>query len=405
MQMHIGVPASPVVKIGDHVKIGTLIAEASDSFSVPIHAGISGKVAKISDITASDGKRIPAVTIESDGEMAVCDSLKAPEINSRKQLIEAIRQSGAVGLGGAGFPAHMKWNRDNMRIEELIVNGAECEPYITSDSLTMTERYDDIEFALRTLKKYFSIPKIIIAIEKNKKNAIAAMREIAEKMDGVHVCILPEIYPQGGEKVLVYHTTRKIIPSGKLPVDAGCIVANCTTIAVIGAYLKTGMPLVEKCVTVDGGAVKHPKNVIAPIGTPLEEVFAFCGGFKTPPKKVLYGGPMMGITVPDLSVPILKNTNAILALTEKEAKFPKSTACIRCGSCTNVCPLGLAPAEILRAFGKRDTERLKELSADSCMLCGCCGYSCPAKLPLVQTNALAKQLLKEEAEREGRKNG
>ena len=405
MLMHIGAPAVPVVKVGDSVCVGTLIAEASGFVSAPIHSSISGKVAKITEILLSGGKKIPAVVIESDGLMTPCEELKAPVVNNAEELVAAIKNSGVVGLGGAGFPTHVKFSVDPSRIEELVINGAECEPYITSDTVTMTERVHDMEVALKAIITHFGIKKVIIGIERNKPSAIAAMKDMAKKLEGVTVAVLPELYPQGGEKVLVYHTTRKQIPTGKLPIDVGCIVCNCTTIAAIGTYLETGMPLVEKCVTVDGGAVKEPKNVIVPIGTAIEEVFEFCGGLSTDPEKVLYGGPMMGITVPDLTAPIIKNTNAIIALTHKEAKLPKTTACISCASCINTCPMGLAPVEILRAYKKKDVELLKKLSVDTCMLCGCCNFNCPANRPLVQTNTLAKQFLREERAKEASVNG
>ena len=395
MQMHIGAPAAPIVRVGDTVSVGTKIAEAGGAVSAPIHASVSGKVTKIADIHLTSGNTAAAVTIESDGLMTPDASLQAPVIGSREDLIAAIRESGVVGLGGAGFPTYVKWSADPARMEDLIINGAECEPYITSDSLTMTERADDMEFALRVIMKHFPLKRIIIGIESNKPAAIASMKDMAAKIDGAEVCVLPQLYPQGGEKVLVYHTTRKVIPAGKLPIDVGCVVCNCTTIAAIGAYLKTGMPLVEKCITVDGGSVASPQNLIVPIGTPLEDVFAFCGGFTVQPSKVLYGGPMMGVTVPDLASPVLKNTNAVIALTEKESKLPKTSACIRCGACTNVCPLGLAPAQILLAYKKKDADMLRALSVDSCMLCGCCSFNCPANRPLVQTNSLSKQLLRQ----------
>lgn len=404
MVMHIGAPATPVVNAGDEVKVGTLIAKESGYVSSPIYSSVSGKVTKISDILLSNGRYVPAITIESDGEMAVCESVKAPEVNSREELIAAIKSSGVVGLGGAGFPTFVKFDVDPSRIEELIINGAECEPYITSDSLTMNERADDMEYALLMIQKYLGVKKIIIGIEGNKKKSIASMNAMAKKMEGVSVKVLPSVYPQGGEKVLVYHTTGKVIETGKLPIDVGCVVCNCTTIAAIGAYLKTGMPLVEKCVTVDGGAVNNPQNIIAPIGTSLEDVFNFCGGLKTDPEKVLYGGPMMGITVPSLNVPVIKNTNAVIALTPKEAKLPETTACIRCGKCTNVCPFGLSPAQMLIAYGKKDAEMLNKLSVDTCMLCGCCSFVCPANRPLVQTNNLSKQFLRDERAKEAAKN-
>jgi electron transport complex protein RnfC len=215
--------------------------------------------------------------------------------------------------------------------------------------------------------------------------------------------VLPSVYPQGGEKVLVYHTTGKQIPMGALPIDVGCIVCNCTTIAAIGSYLQTGMPLVEKCITVDGATVQNPQNVIAPIGTPISDLLEFCGGLIGTPEKVLYGGPMMGITVPDLNAPVMKNTNAILALSHKEARLPKTSACIRCGACTNTCPFGLNPAKISRAAKQKDAELLERLNVNLCMECGCCSFVCPANRPIVQSNKMAKVFLREEKAKEGKK--
>lgn len=406
MSMHIGAPAQPVVKAGDTVKVGTLIAKEGGAVSAPIHSSVSGKVVKIEDYLLSDGRTVPAVVIESDGEMTPDEALIPPAVSSREELIEAVKNAGIVGLGGAGFPTHFKLGVDPSRIEHLVINGAECEPYVTSDTLTMVERGDDMAVALEAMKQYLGVKSIIIGIENNKKKAIEAMQQLVQRVgEGckAQVKILPAIYPQGGEKVLVYHTTGKVIPVGKLPIDVGCVVINCTTLAAIGAYLKTGMPLVEKCVTVDGGAVKEPRNVFVPVGTSMADVFEACGGLMSEPAKVVYGGPMMGIAVPDVSAPILKNTNAILALTEKEVKLPKTTACIRCGSCTNACPFGLNPAEIARAYGKNDADGLNALSVMACMECGCCSFVCPANRPLVQTNKLAKAFVKEQSVKEGSK--
>ena len=407
MSMHIGAPAKPVVKVGDEVKVGTLIAEAGGAVSAPIHASVSGKVTKIVDLLLSDGRTAPAVVIESDGTMTPDEAVVPPVVNSRESFIEAVKNAGIVGLGGAGFPTHFKLNADPAKIDYLVINGAECEPYVTSDTLTMVERADDMATALEAMKTYLGIKHVVIGIEDNKKKAIEVMKQMAQRFGQdctVEVKALPAVYPQGGEKVLIYHTTGRVVPMGKLPIDAGCVVINCTTLATIGSYLTTGMPLVEKCVTVDGGAVKEPKNVIAPIGTAMSELFDFCGGLTVDPAKVVYGGPMMGITVPDTSAPVLKNTNAILALTEKEVKVPKTTACIRCGSCTNTCPFGLNPASIARAYDKRDVAALNDLAVMACMECGCCSFVCPANRPLVQTNKLGKVFLREEQAKEGSKS-
>ncbi len=404
LAMHIGAPAKPVVKVGDAVKVGTLIAQAGGAVSVPMHASVSGKVVKIVDYLTSAGSTVPAIMIESDGEMMPDDALTPPVIDSRDSLIEAIKNAGIVGLGGAGFPTHFKLNVDPARIQHLVINCAECEPYVTSDTLTMLERRDDMARAIEALKAHMGIKHIVIGIESNKKAAIKSMMQLMkDTCQGckVDVKILPAKYPQGGEKVLIYHTTGKVVPTGKLPIDVGCVVLNCTTLAAIGAYIKTGMPLVEKCVTVDGGAVKQPQNVIVPVGMSMAEVFDACGGLTQEPAKVIYGGPMMGVTVPDTTAPILKNTNAILALTEKETKLPATTPCIRCGSCTNTCPFGLAPAAIAKAYDQKDAAKLEALSLNTCMECGCCSFVCPANRPLVQTNKLAKAFVREEKAKEG----
>ena len=396
MQMHIGTPATPVVKMGDLVKVGTLIAEANGDVSSPIYASVSGKVAKIVDYVTSSGATVPAVVITSDGEMAPAEDIAAPVINGKKDLLDAIRNSGIVGLGGAGFPTHVKFDVDFDKLDELIINGTECEPYLTSDNHTMTERVSDIEAAIGAFKKHFGIKRIIIVVGDNKKTAFANMKELASRFEGVEAVTTPSTYSHGSEEAIIYYTTKKVLSCDKHPIDIGCLVSNVTTVASIGAYLQSGMPLVEKLVTVDGGCVKEPKCVYAPIGTSIEELLAFCGELTGEPDRVVVGGPMMGITVPDLSAPVLKNTNGVLALSSDDVKAPKETACIRCGACTNHCPLGLAPAAIAKAYGQKDTEQLEKLMVKACMECGSCSYLCPARRPLVQTNKLAKQLLKKE---------
>ncbi|MBQ7872896.1 MAG: electron transport complex subunit RsxC [Clostridia bacterium] len=395
MLMHQGTPATPVVKMGDLVKVGTKIAQANGELSSPIYASVSGKVTKVCDYLTASGKYVPAIVITADGEMATEEGLTAPTVNSKDELLAAIRESGVVGLGGAGFPTHVKLNVDFENVETLIVNGTECEPYITSDNHVMNERAGDIEFALSAFKKHLGIKHIVIGVGNNKKTSIENMKELASRIEGAEVIALPSTYSHGSEEAIVFHATKKVLPQGKLPVDIGCVVCNVTTIAEIGKYLKTGMPFVERYVTVDGSCVKEPQCVIAPIGVSLEELFAFVGEFECDPERVVYGGPMMGITVPSLSAPVLKTTNSVLALSEKETKFPKETACIRCGRCTNNCPLGIAPAAIEKAYARKDVEELVALQVTACMECGSCAYLCPAHRPLVQTNKLAKALVKE----------
>lgn len=397
--MHVGAPAIPVVKKGDYVAVGTVIAEADNGLSVPIHSSVSGTVSEISELVMPDGRAVPTIKIETDGLQTLADGITAPVVTDKVELVKAIKNSGAVGLGGAGFPTYAKLSMDK-KISHLVINGAECEPYITSDSQIMTESAEDILFAIETLVKYFDIESVVIGIENNKPIAINTIKNITANNDKITVKTLPSIYPQGGEKVLIYHTTGKVVPEGKLPIDVGCVVLNSSTTAFIGKYLKTGMPLVSKTITVDGGAVKEPKNVVVPIGTSLSDLFEFAGGFKSEPAKVLYGGPMMGISVPDISYPVIKNTNAVLAFNEIETILSKTTACIRCGACINVCPFGINPPAIAKGLKNEDFELMTEAGAPLCMECGCCSYVCPASRPLVANNRLAKQSLRQHAQKE-----
>ncbi len=397
VSMHIGAPALPAVKPGDRVLVGQVIAEAGGAVSAPIHASVSGTVAKSAEYLAANGRTCQAIVIESDGLMEVSPEITPPEISDYDSFIKAVRNSGTVGLGGAGFPTSVKLGiGDVTRIGEIIVNGAECEPYITSDTRTMTERADEVAFGCELLKKYLSVKKIYIGIEKNKPEAISEMKRISEEIDGVEVKVLPSLYPQGGEKVLIYNITGKTVPSGKLPIDVGTVVINVTTLAEIARYVKTGMPLVTKCVTVDGRAVKTPKNVRVPIGTPISDLFDFCDGFSSEPEKIIFGGLMMGSAAYSLDMPVTKTTNAVLALDKKEATPPPTTACIRCGRCIASCPFSLDPPAISAAYAAKDASLLAKLAVSTCMECGCCGFICPAGRPIVQTNKLAKVFLTEE---------
>lgn len=389
-QMHIGKPAKPIVKAGDQVFVGTLIAEADGYVSAPVHSSVSGVVKKIDQVLLANGSTCPAIVIESDGEMKADEAVVPPVITSKEDFVNAVKASGIVGLGGAGFPTSVKVNAREGAIDELIINGAECEPYITSDNRTMIDRREDMALAIAYLQKYLQIQKIIIGIEKNKPEAIKSMQVLTTENPAVTVKPLPSVYPQGGEKVMIYHTTGKVVPVGKLPLDVGCLVLNCTTTADIGKFIRTGMPLVEKCVTVDGSAVQNPMNVIAPIGASLASVFEFTGGFKSQPGKVIYGGPMMGIAVPNLDLPLLKNNNAVLAFNKKDAVQKKPRACINCSNCVNVCPFGVNPPAIAKALAKHDVDTMVKVGADACMECGCCAFVCPANRPIIQNHRLAK---------------
>ena len=394
MSMHSGQPAVPVVSVGDSVRVGQLIAREEGKNSSPVHATVSGTVTAIEPFVQDGGKTVLSIRIASDGKMEKDPNLAAPEVHDLDEFLAAVRSSGIVGLGGAAFPLWAKLDAVRRSpIQTVLINGAECEPYITSDTRTMLDRSDELMEGARLVQHFLQVRRVIFAIEDNKPRCIQLYRKLTKDEDGMEVCALKSLYPQGGEKVLIYNTIGEIVPEGKLPLDVGAVVLNCTTLANIARYCKTGMPLVEKCITVDGSAVAKPKNVIVPIGMKLADVFEQAGGFCAEPKKVLYGGPMMGIAVPDLEQPVLKNTNAILAMTEADAVLPEPSACIRCGRCIRHCPLRLMPSHIVAAYEAGNMERLAELKVNLCMECGCCSFGCPAHRPLVQTNKLAKAKL------------
>lgn len=396
MSMHIGRTSKVIVKKGDTVKVGQLIGQAEGFVSSDIHSSVSGTVEKIDEMITAGGDRVPCVSIVSDGRQEMYEGIKPPAVDDFDSFVKAVRQSGAVGLGGAGFPSFVKLGVDDLsRIDAVVINAAECEPYITSDTRTMIDKGGYVFKGIEAIKKYMGIRHFIIGIENNKREAISVMQELAGKTDGVGVRVLPSLYPQGSEKVLVYNTMKRIIPKGGLPLDIGVIVTNVTTLAFIAEYLEKGIPLVSKCLTVDGSAVKEPKNVIAPIGMSISDLIEAAGGLKNEPAKVMYGGPMMGITVPSMDEPVLKNTNAVIFMDSREAAPPKTTPCISCGACADHCPLRLDPRAIARAYKTDDGEELEKLCVDLCMECGCCAFVCPAHRPLVQTNKLGKLRLRE----------
>ena len=395
MGQHIGAPAAPAVAKGDQVYVGTVVGKAGGFVSADIHSGVSGVVDSIITITAPNGAPQTAVVIIPDGKQEVDPSVKPPVITDLKSFQDAIRASGLVGLGGAGFPTAVKMAPKNLdEIDSLVINAAECEPYITSDNRCLLEDTQYVLSGIEAVMKHLNIAKCVIGIEGNKPEAIAKMQQAVSGKNGIEVKTLPCRYPQGAEKVLIENCTGREVPFPGLPSDVGVIVMNVTSVAFVGKYLETGMPLVTKRLTVEGDVVKEPKNVVAVIGTPVQEVFDFCGGFKDEPGKVIYGGPMMGTCIADLSQPVLKNTNAIMAFSRKWAHLPKETNCIHCGRCTNACPLGLSAKEIVQAYNDSNVELLQELNADLCMSCGTCSFVCPAKRPLAPSIALAKIMMK-----------
>lgn len=398
MSQHIGAPCAPLVKPGDIVDVGQKIAESSAFVSAPIHASVSGKVKKIEKITMPDGSKQDAIVIESDGEQRLSPELHPPKVESLSDLLTAVRESGLVGLGGAGFPASVKLNiPSDKNVDTLIINVAECEPYITADHREVLENSWDIMAGIHTVMEFLDIHRVIIGIENNKPDAIKALKKIAyndfDPENKIRVLPLKATYPQGAEKILIKACTGREVPEGGLPSDAGCLVMNTGSIAFIARYLKTGMPLISRRLTVDGSAIKNPQNVIVPIGTPIKDVIEFTGGYKEEPKKILMGGPMMGLALYTDELFVQKQNNAILAFGEKEARLSEPSACIRCGKCVSACPMSLLPLELSNATDRGDLEGLKNLHILNCMECGCCSYSCPAKRHLVQNIRLGKQLL------------
>ena len=401
MQQHIGAPCEPVVKVGDEVAVGQLIGDSDKFVSAPIHASVSGTVTAIGDIKMPNGSVSKAVTIESDGEMRLWEGIKPPKVETREDLIKAVRDSGLVGLGGAGFPTHVKLNfPPDQNIDTLVVNAAECEPYITVDYRECMENSWDILSGVYALKELLGFKQVIIAAEDNKPEAFKVLGKIADHDadidDSVKLMVLESKYPQGAEKMMVQSATGRRVPPGKLPADVGCVVMNVASVAFISRYLKTGKPLVSRSLTVDGSAIAEPKNVRVPVGTDIGEIIDFCGGFKGEPCKILTGGPMMGLAIVGTDLPVLKQNNAILAFTADDAVLKPETDCIRCGRCVAACPMSLMPTNIVKAAKIKDVDALKRAGVTVCMECGSCAFACPAGKPLVQHMRLAKAILREE---------
>ena len=396
MLMHSGKPAVPVVKAGDKVKVGQLIGELNGTICSPVHSSVSGVVTTVNERDRITGRKATSITIESDGLQIRHEDMKPQNVTNLQEFLDAVRDSGAVGLGGAGFPAAPKLAIKNLdELDYILVNGAECEPYVTSDTRTMVADtahvVDGVDYLLRFMRPR---KKIYICIEDNKPHAIEAMRKGFDGNDMVEVYVLPTMYPQGERKVLVYNVTGRIVPEGARLADVGCLVTNCTTITVFARYIKSGIPLINKVVTVDGPIVKTPKNVLAPIGTAIWELFEFCDGFSIDtPGKIIAGGPMMGIALPDLEVPVVKTTNALLAFPPGDDVRPIETACIKCGRCLGVCPMSLMPPNIEAAYITKNLKKLEYYKVNMCVECGSCAYICPAKRPLVQTIQLSKDML------------
>lgn len=392
MKMHIGKAAKIAVNIGDVVGIGDLVGAADGAFSANVHSSISGRIDAILEIRLPDGNSCPAVRIRSDGEERQSRNIRIPRVTSRGEFVDALFESGIVGLGGAGFPTHIKFDVGEKKFDTLIVNCAECEPYITSDSHTMRVYRAEIRLAVETVRHLYGDINVILACER-KSILEKWCRELSEYLSCT-LKVLDNRYPQGAEKILIYNTVGRIVSMGKLPIDEGCIVSNLSTVAEIGKYLKTGIPLVRRLVTVDGDAVLCPTVVDLPVGTSVSELLEWCGGFKAEAWKVLFGGPMMGVALESLKVPILKNVNAVTVFSKESAKLPHPTSCIRCGSCLRNCPVAIDSAAVGKAVNKGDFASARYLGIEACIECGCCSFVCPAKISLTENNRRIKRELR-----------
>lgn len=390
MSMTMGAPCKPLVKKGDEVKVGQKIGDSDAPFSAPVHSGVSGKVSAVTEYRTAAGAVCQAIEIETDGSQTVSEEVKPPEVTDKEGFIKAVRESGACGLGGAGFPTHIKLATKSP-IDTLIINAAECEPYITSDYREMIESPEDIIGGIRLVKESLGIAKAKLAIEANKPEAIKNFTEMAQNDDTIDIVTLPSSYPQGAEKVIIYNCTGRIVKEGELPSDEGVIVMNVSTAAFLYRYFKTGMPLVTRRLTVDGNAVGEPKNIRTVIGTSFREILEFCKTDIDSVRKLIGGGPMMGMSIPDMDMPVVKTSNALLAFRTYDERV--TSACIRCGRCVRVCPFSLMPADIERAYRIKNIEELTKLKVNLCMNCGCCTYVCPANRKLAEINQLAKALL------------
>jgi Na+-translocating ferredoxin:NAD+ oxidoreductase subunit C len=409
LQQHAGEPADPKVAVGDAVKKGQVLARASGALSAAVHAPTSGTIVEIAEFASPHPSGLPQKTIvlEPDGRdewgelpPPIADPLSADlhEINER------VAASGIVGMGGAAFPSAVKLNLGTQKkLEILLLNGAECEPYLTCDDRLMREFADEIIDGARIMAHALNAPRVIIAIEDNKPQAIEAMTKVAAAFENVDVAAVPVQYPMGSERHLVQAVTGRETPARKLTADVGVVVHNVATARAVYQAVRFGRPLIARVVTVSGGALKEPQNVEVRLGTKVHDLIEFCGGYKDIPERIVNGGPMMGQAMPTVDVPVVKGTSGILALTAQEVNDRPTSPCIRCGTCVTACPCGLLPVEMAAYIRKDNLDGAAKLGVMDCISCGSCSWVCPSHIPLVHYFNYAKGALNAK-ERERRKN-
>ena len=389
LSMHLGAPATPIVNVGDYVKMGQKIGEAAGFISAPVHSSVSGKVIAIQDLPHATRGTCTAIVIENDGKDLLDESIrpnKSLDELTPAEIIEIVKEAGIVGMGGAGFPTYVKLN-PGKPIDAVLVNACECEPMLTADHRVLLEYADDIIFGLQAEMKTVAAPKGIIVIEENKPDAIALLQEKTANLEGIEILEVSTQYPQGGEKMLIKRAMGRSVPSGKLPADVGACVSNVSTVKAIADAIRTGMPLIERVTTVTGKYIPNPQNFIVRVGTSAAELVEACGGVSDEAALIKAGGPMMGFPQTTLYTPIMKGSNGIIAI---EADETEPQECIKCGRCVDVCPMELKPLHYFKLVGAQDWQGCKDMAIMDCMECRCCEYICSSKLPLVTMIKMGK---------------
>ena len=399
LSQHIGAPASPIVAVGDTVLRGQKIAEAGGFVSAPVFASVSGTVKAIEPRHVATGDLVNAIIIENDGEMKETDFQGVEDVAdlSKEQIIEKVKEAGVVGMGGAGFPTHVKLSpKEPDKIEFIIANCAECEPYLTADYRRMLENPEELIGGMKIVLRLFDHAKGILGVEDNKPDCIQKLKELTKDEDRIEVMPLKTKYPQGGERQLIYATTGRAINSKMLPADAGCIVDNVETLVAINRAVKEGKPVMDRIFTVTGDAVANPGNFEYCIGMSYAEILEEAGGFKEDPEKMISGGPMMGFAVFSLEIPTTKTSSSLLCFKKDDVSASEVTACINCGRCVSVCPEQIVPSRLAKMSQFHDSESFEKWNGMECIECGSCSYICPAKRPLAQyIKTMKKQILAE----------
>lgn len=394
LQQHIGAPCKPLVKKGDHVDLGQKIGDSDSFVSAPVHASVSGVIKEIKKVMTPVGKKADAIVIEADEEDLLAEGLTPREDLAELEptdIKNIVREAGIVGMGGAMFPTHVKLAvPDGKKVEYIVLNGAECEPYLTVDHRMMIERPGDIVFGLKALMKATAAKNGIIAVEENKPEAIEAMQQAVLSEEGLEVKVLATKYPQGGEKMLIKAVLDREVPAGGLPLDVGVVVNNISTAVAVRDAIKEGMPLIERSVTVTGRGIKEPMNLIYRIGTSVSELIAEAGGFVGKPAKVILGGPMTGFAQAVIDLPAVKGTSGVLVLPEEEVEDFEPAPCIKCARCVDVCPQFLMPVNLANYTEHEMFEELEKYQILNCIECGSCSFICPAKRPLMQYIKMGK---------------